>query len=184
MKFFRVRFTVRLMMVGIAAFGTWLGLQINSARRQNSAISAITMVGGYYYYDFQFANGEYRQDEHPVGPDWLWRRVDLSYVCDVKAVGLNCKPATDETLEQLASLRKLEVLDLTCSKITDKGLKHLKFMKKLSYLRLDSTETSDAGLVYLQDLKQLKELLLIDTRVTDDGVAELSRRLPKLKVVR
>jgi hypothetical protein len=184
MKLLRVRFTVRLMLAGIAAFGIWLGLQINSARRQNSAISAITVVDGYYYYDFQFVDGEYSQDEYPAGPDWLWRHVDLSYICNVTAVGLNCKPATDGTLEQLASLRQLEVLDLTGSKITDKGLEHLRAMKKLRYLRLDRTETTDAGLVHLQELEQLQDLLLIDTRVTDGGVAELRRRLPKLNIVR
>jgi hypothetical protein len=131
--------SLRSLIALVAILGIGLGIQVNGARRQQSAIVAITKVDGYYYYGFQHDGESYSQSEYPPGPDWLWKHVDLSYVDNVVAVGLNCKPATDETLEQLTNLRNLKELDLTNTLITDHGLKHLAGLTNLKYLRLDGT---------------------------------------------
>ena len=148
---------------------------MNDARRQGSAIAAITQVDGYFYYGFQYDGETYSQRKYPRGPEWLWKRVNLSYVSNVLAVGLNCKSATDETLEQIANLRGLEVLDLTNSLITDRGLKHLGGLRRLKYLRLDGTNTTDAGLAELRNLTNLETLDIRNTKVTERGLVSIDR---------
>ncbi len=162
--------------------GVWLGFWVNGVREQKSAITAITVVDGYYYYGFQRDGERYSQNEHPSGPVWLWAHVDLDYACNVVAVGLNCKPATDETLHRLAKLPHLEVLDLTNTRITDRGLADVGKLKGLKYLRLDGTETTDAGLVHLRHLTHLETLMVSCKRVTDAGIERL-KNLRQLKIL-
>ena len=168
------RYSLRGLMAVTCLIGVWLGFWSNGVREQKSAITAITAVDGYYYYGFQRDGETYSQNEHPSGPEWLWAHVDLDYTCNVVAVGLNCKPSTDETLHRLAELPHLEVLDLTNTRITDRGLADVGKLKGLKYLRLDGTETTDAGLVHLRHLTHLETLMVSCKRVTDAGIEHLT----------
>jgi hypothetical protein len=176
----RRRFSLKFLLGFVALLCIGLGIQVIGAKRQESAIAAIARVDGYFYYGFQYDGQTFSQSEYPRGPDWFWRRVNLSYVSSVVAVGLNSKPATDETLRQLANLRNLEVLDLTNSRITDRGLKYLSGLTKLTYLRLDGTRTTDAGLAELRNLTNLETLDLCNTDVSERGLSNV-HRMRKLK---
>jgi hypothetical protein len=159
----------------VAILAVWLGVQVNDARRQESAIAAITAVDGYFYYDFQYDGEKYSQREYPQGPEWLWKRVNLSFVSNVVAVGLNSKAATNETLEEIGYLQHLEVLDLTNSLISDRGLEHVGGLRRLKYLRLDGTNVTDAGLAELQNLTDLETLDVQNTKVLGKGLVTLNR---------
>jgi len=63
---------------------------------------------------------------------------------DVVSVGLNSKPATDETMKLVRKLTKLQHLDLAAAqKVTNEGLKQLEGLDHMTYLRLDGTSVTD-----------------------------------------
>jgi hypothetical protein len=139
------KFSLRTLFIVVTVFTIWLGSRVHHARQQRMAIAAIEAIDGYYYYDYQFDPPEtYYGDRLPPGPVWLWRYVDQNMFFDVVAVGLNSKPATDETLRQVRTLARLQQLDLAAAgSVTDKGLKELEGLGHLTYLRLDGTSVSD-----------------------------------------
>src|SRR5260370_29077513 len=70
----------------------------------------------------------------------------------------NGKAFTDEDMEVLSGLRKLEYLNLRGARITDKGVRHLAHLPQLQTLFLGSTLISDDGLRHLAGLKNLSYL--------------------------
>jgi len=45
------RFSLRTLLLLIAALCVWLGIQVNAARRQKDAVAAILNTGGAVHYD-------------------------------------------------------------------------------------------------------------------------------------
>ncbi len=105
-------------------------------------------------------------------------------------------PSSDDDLEVLAELVRLDRLNLHETKITgtglvhlrdfenlrelilprtftDAGMDHLGRLQTLEILDLSDTRITDAGMEGLRGLTNLRELDLRDTRVTDAGVAHL-----------
>ena len=56
--------------------------------------------------------------------------------------------------------------------VTDQTLEHLKGMNRLEELDLDNTQVTDSGLKILRDLPALASLRLQNTKVTDQGFQE------------
>jgi hypothetical protein len=140
-------FSLRALFIVVTVLGVWLGFIVHHARQQKAALAALESVGGYFYYDYQYEPPEtYYPNAAPPGPSWFWRFVDKDLFFDVVAVGLNSKPATDDTLEQVRRLRRLQQLDLAgAPKVTDKGLNNLNALNRLTYLRLDGTSVSESA---------------------------------------
>jgi hypothetical protein len=80
---------------------------------------------------------------------------------------------TDESLERLAGLSKLEHLALEAPHLTANGFAQLARLHKLKSLALSQT-LDDEGLKMLQALKDLRRLQLFATNVSDDGMAALA----------
>jgi hypothetical protein len=142
------RFSLRALLVAISAFAIWFGLIAHRARQQRHAIDAIEQIDGYYYYDFQFDRPDsYFGDRPPPGPRWVWRIFDPNLFFDVVAVGLNSKPATDDTLTLVSQLSELQILDLAgATGVTNLGLSRLESLRGLSYVRLDGTAITEAAI--------------------------------------
>src|SRR5262245_49243254 len=82
------RFSLRTMLVLIAALCIWLGFQVNAAHRQREAVAAILNAGGRVYYDYQLppvplvaGDSKYKCDlrRTPPGPNWLRQSLGDDY---------------------------------------------------------------------------------------------------------
>jgi hypothetical protein len=71
-----------------------------------------------------------------------------------------------------------KVLFLNGTKVTDAGLQDLARLKRLNILGLERTRVTDARLAHIEGMTMLKAVHLIDTGVTAQGVARLAKTLP------
>jgi len=109
--------------------------------------------------------------------------VHLTGLSNLKRLSLDWCDVTDEELEHLKGLAKLQTLDLAFNTyITDAGLVHLKGLTGLQTLDLRLTKITDSGLVHLKGLVNLQTLGLRNTKVTAAGVADLQKALPNCKI--
>ena len=93
----------------------------------------------------------------------------------------------DKALANVSELINLKVLVIVAGEggnITDDGLEHLKKLTKLELLNLMATSVTDEGLDHIKQMKNLKTLWLSATAMTADGAAELQQALPKLRIMR
>jgi Leucine-rich repeat (LRR) protein len=77
---------------------------------------------------------------------------------------------TDATLEMLARLTTLQVLDVSDAQLTDLGLNHLTSLTNLRELSMGGNKLTDAGLQFLRQLPQLVYLDLAGVQRTDSGL--------------
>lgn len=174
----RMRVSMRWALMAIAALGVGLGSVVKNARRQRAAVAAIEAAGGYVYYDFQGGNNVFA--EHPRGPDWLWRHIDLSYTSDVNTVFLYEKQLGEETIFRLGQLSNPTSVHLWDTNISDANMQQISKLKKLESINLDNTKVTDEGLA---KLKHLKSLRARGTAVTTKGAEHLARLLPELTII-
>ena len=172
-----LQFSVRTVVILIAALSVWLGLRVNAARRQRAAVAAIHSLGGRVHYDFQFkrsVNGrEFVDPKSPLPyPDWLGPLAERVMPPRVFSVSLRDTAATDRDLELLRSLPHIRNLDLARTNITDKGLEIVGRQSQLRSLTLLGPKFGDDGVSHLRHLR-LERLSLWKTTVTDRGVRHL-----------
>ena len=72
----------------------------------------------------------------------------------------------------LGSKHDVAVLQMANPDVTDQTLEHLKGMNRLEELDLNNTQVTDSGLKILRDLPALATLRLKNTKVTDQGFQE------------
>lgn len=208
-----LQYSLRTVFLLTTLLAVWLGLWVDSARRQARAIDAIRAVGG-------------RIDIDAIGPQWLSDWFDGRYCVRVTSVSLDCPQATDANLEHLKDMPHLMLLSLGgtaqsgltirgnevvegaspltdkglkhleglselasvrlwgCTNVTDEGVKHLQGLENLTWLRLGYSPISDAGIDSICHMSHLEKLDLTGTRVTAAGTAKLRRALPNLEIVR
>ena len=80
---------------------------------------------------------------------------------------------TDDGMEHLKWLTKLEYLKLSGTGVTSAGLKQIKGLTHLKLLELDYTQVTDAGLIHLKELNNLDQLTLNHAQITDAGLKHL-----------
>ncbi|MBY0551631.1 MAG: hypothetical protein K2W95_30390 [Candidatus Obscuribacterales bacterium] len=90
----------------------------------------------------------------------------------VSDLDLNGTQVTSACLDDLATMKKLMMLNLASTKVDDAGLKKLAPLK-LNYLNLSGTTVSDDGVDALITLAPAGTLYLIDTKVTMEGLRRL-----------
>lgn len=87
----------------------------------------------------------------------------------------------DEGVARLADgLLRMESLNLSYSAVSDAGLRDVGRMKSLTSLNLDTRLVSDSGLAFLTGLRNLRRLDCFGARVTDAGFTHL-RHFNKLE---
>ncbi len=82
-------------------------------------------------------------------------------------------PVTDETLQTLQQIPKIEVFGALHAQITDKGLKVLAKRQEIKTIDLTGCPVTDAGMRELAKLPRLEELVIRGTQVTDAGLEHL-----------
>lgn len=176
----RIRMSIRVSMALILVLAGGLGWLTRRAHVQHEAVSTVHRLGGTVSYDFQ-----------QVGPGGLWnsaikdppprilqRLLPREYFQEVTFVTLRGPLVTDQALDSIAGLDKLEYLDLGDSQITDAGLARIRGLRRLKYLCIDGTRVTDAGLAHLREMRNLQHLMLDRTVISDAGLSQLrSHRL-------
>ncbi|HET6881310.1 MAG TPA: hypothetical protein VFI31_14205 [Pirellulales bacterium] len=88
----------------------------------------------------------------------------------------------DANVKQIGRLAALRTLSLSDRGLSDECLPHLAGLANIESLSLVGAAISDDGLERFPELPTLRWLDLIMTKVTPDAVADLQRRMPRLKV--
>jgi internalin A len=130
----------------------------------------ITESGGFVIYDYEHdvpRGGTPR----PRGPNWLRQLVGDEYFQNVVETRLR----TDECLEHMVGLRKLQSLRFIEAKVTISRLKQLERLPKLKSFGFHWTELNGAHLACLRNLVNLEGLMLDHNSVTDEGLVHLAQ---------
>jgi Leucine rich repeat len=173
---------------------SWFALSTRSARRQEKAIQALSVLGMGVNYDYEFdiRNGGYYQIPNAKLPEPVWLRALLGddyfrllgddffrTVIFLQFVGAK---VTDADLKHLEDLPQIRLLRLDKTQITDAGLANLKGLSQLQWLHLQNTQITDAGLEHLRNLTQLRYVDLRGTKVSENGIHKIKQELPNCLV--
>jgi Leucine-rich repeat (LRR) protein len=172
---YRVRFSVRAIIILVAVLGCWLGWTVHRARVQRDAVNALTRDDGrgtVVWYDWEYNDGRHIRKAKPPGPRWLVERVGVDYFGSVVRVFLS-QHGSDADLIQIGNLDRLKELIFTQSSPTDTGLIQLEGLTRLTYLDLSKSGVSDVGIAHLKRLTGLQWLILKDCPISDAGLAEI-----------
>ena len=138
--------TLMLFMVVCAILSAWVGWKLEATRREQVAVARIDWAS-----DMEaWHNVGYHQ---MYGKPW-WITRHFRRVRCIILVGT----------------------------ATDNGLEHLKQLTKLEVLSLKDTQITDAGLIHLEELSNLERLDFEGTQVTDEGVEKLQKALPNCTI--
>jgi hypothetical protein len=172
-KPFRLRLSVRTLLVFVLVIGLALGLlarRVNQARQQSRAVAEIRGCGGSVEFDWQQSNEEddplnptRRPTPTPSGPAWLRRLVGDDYFQTVTAVDLS---------GLMTSQRGCSSLEV--------AVQMARSFPQLKFLLLDCRGSCEDTLEAIGELNQLEKLIFWGNDVTDAGMAHL-RRLTNLK---
>lgn len=187
----RFQFSLRALFVLVTAVGVWLGVQVNSARRQAAIVSAIHQVDGLVYYDWQFDEDDQNTGAtHPPGPTWLRKLIGDDYFQTVIAVYMINDPYLEEArlpaVEQLPALKRLALGE---TQVGDATMPRISKLKYLRFLDISQTNVTDAGMIHLERLRGLKWLFVgtwdRDHTVSDAGLKRVAPALDleRLQVV-
>jgi hypothetical protein len=176
-RWYRVRISVRAVMVLVLVISVGLAWHIHQVREQRLAVQAILARGGDVEYDYRYDAVQDRRV--PNGKSWcpLWLKGaigDDNFFHNITVVGLyedtsgrRVRP-TDSDLVHLEGLRQLKYLYAGGGRITDAGLEHIKNLTDLRMLVLWGNPISGGGLAHIRGLAKLRHLDLSNTAVTDD----------------
>jgi hypothetical protein len=70
-----IQFNVRAALIGVAAAAVFLGLEVNWARKQTTAVAAVKAYGGFVHYDHEYVKGAYVPGREPLALQWLRRAI-------------------------------------------------------------------------------------------------------------
>lgn len=108
---------------------------------------------------------------------------DLAFVNhQIRNLCLCHTSVTDQGLQRLAGMTRLEWLDLSFTSASDVGFDTFSGATRLSQLNLERTQITDAGLDTVAGFRQLEELDLSHTQIGDEGLKKLAS-LTRLKVL-
>jgi hypothetical protein len=63
-----IQFNGRAAVIGVAAAAVFLGLEVNWARKQTTAVAAVKAYGGFVHYDHEYVKGAYVPGREPLAP--------------------------------------------------------------------------------------------------------------------
>lgn len=190
---FRLRYTLKAMLVAVGVCGAVVGVAARDAARQRHAVETIRNAGGIVVYDFERLGAE------APSPAWLARIVGVDYLAEPNLV-IFFDGAEDDDLAMIREWTSLEYLELDSTKLTDDGLEHVAQLRSLKQLCLekrtrprvlrivgprsqwtdrdrqtrDRSAIGDAGVAHICRLKTLQWLELDATSIGDEGASAIS----------
>jgi len=102
----------------------------------------------------------------------------------VVSVNLNSVRISDQDIDLLAELQKLEWLDMQDSEITDAGAARLAELgfPQLRLLKVDNSKITNSGFLAICSLKNLRDLHIRHTGVTSQAIESMRESKPFLRV--
>jgi hypothetical protein len=104
----------------------------------------------------------------------------LRYVCETSSLALSGRDVTDDDLEYVGGLDRLEFLSLSCTAVTDRGVSYLGTLRRLKTLHINSTRIGTKSVRIVGSLPVLEELDLSTTFIDAESV-EILRTMKGLK---
>jgi hypothetical protein len=170
----RLRFSLRMLLIVTGVLGVflgWLGNVCIHTRHQRQVVARIRAAGG----ECGLAN--LLSDDDAA----MWQKL-LRWVVDDDAfahvVGVYFDPYTvvsDDELDVLTEVPRLQVLELCGPRITDKGLAHIGNLSQIKRLTLYETQVTTTGLSAFPIGKNLEELYLGGGTVNDASLKDINR---------
>jgi hypothetical protein len=166
------------------------------AKQHHQAVTNVERLGGFAYYDYEFAGEELdRFAESPL-PRWLLNVAGEDFFHDVVEIRLDApgetvvsylpglarlkrvvigRQATDEAMKYVGRLHRLEELHVfDASNLSDAGIEQLRALKRLKSIHLTQSRLGDRSLRTLAMLPKLERIVVIHNRFTDDGLLQLA----------
>ncbi len=98
----------------------------------------------------------------------------LARLTNLKRLSLIHNPITDEGLQHLGSMRRLEELNLSATAVVGPGFSELKDIHNLEYLRVSNSNLRDVAMQHISRFRKLKCLEFLNTEVTYSGLMKLT----------
>lgn len=153
------RFSLKTFLLLLTAFCLWLGLLVESARRQRDAVRAIQDMGGEVFYEYSRVEYENKKalvlNATPPAPAWI---VDLL--------------GEDILYDAVAVTPKKQQIQVPNTWLGP------------AMIHNDFSDRTDDALVFLLQLTRLQYVELTETSVTEAGVERLRKALPACEIVR
>jgi hypothetical protein len=123
------QFSLRTLLIVVTLLALplcWLGLKVDEARQQQTAVVAIRKLGGFVAYDYQFdSQGHDLPGATLPGPAWLHSLLGDDFFRNVYGVILLDPSVKDADLEQLKALTQLRYVSVFGTNVTDVGVAKL-----------------------------------------------------------
>ena len=182
-----LRFSLRSLLLLVTAFSVWLGVEVDRAHRQATAVKVVRSLGGQTYCDFQFSGtntffveGEqvklprFNLEAQPTSWTLARRYLGDSLFDRVTHLYVGVPNADDRMMASVSDLRYLRDLSLS-GQITDENFRAIGRLAGLKALRLRGTRISGAAGARIARLPRLSLLDMRDAYLNNDGWRELSR---------
>lgn len=188
------KFSLRTLLVLMTVLCVWLGLQVNAARRQREAVTAILKAGGMITYDWQYGppakpTGNYLVDygqslNNSASPRWPWLSTVFGDDCFQSVTGvLFNTPNPNATKANYDQIAKLPALKFFCLGPTDNpafalngsDLTSLAELKHLELLQLYGTHITGEMIEKWQSHNTLKSVSICNCDFDDSGMQEIGK---------
>jgi Leucine-rich repeat (LRR) protein len=174
----RLRLTLRLLLLVVAAVAAMLGWQLKRQRDIRRAIDAIEAKGGMLFHADELLNNNLGAADQP---SWFRQLTGEDRFVTVTAVAMNNEAFTDEDVDILRSLPSVTQLTVSGSRITDAAMSAIARLPNLTVLDVTQTKVTAAGLEQLKACKKLGQLHLSPSPGTATA-NDLRAVMPNLQV--
>ena len=132
------------------------------AMDEQAAVARIIELGGKYRYD------------RPPGRNWFEILTGAEPIQQVVYVDLDGCNASDDDLQLIGHLDRLEGLLVDSPNVTDAGVSHLGQLELLQFLDLSGTKVTGTGLKHVRGMTGVTKLDLHNTGVDDDAMEDVA----------
>ncbi|MEZ6094544.1 MAG: hypothetical protein R3C03_09960 [Pirellulaceae bacterium] len=157
----------------VAASIAWFGHGIIRSRTERPIVAKIETDGGKVYYNYRLEQGRIQLDKLPEGSP-IARTL---FGDDIFSTAISIDLTDSKSLSYIGDLHKLTdltSLTLAGNKITDDCVEDLLQINKLNYLSLNNTAISADGLAKLSESTTLQGLNYLGKGFNDSHLASLT----------
>ena len=168
-----IRFSLRTLLLLVTVLAIWLGLQVQRAQNQRSAVRMIQQLGGSVEYDYQYRGNLFVDDAQPSAPKWLRKWIGDDFFVNVVVVHLSNTTADNSDLKSLSHLKLLKRLYLAETSVTGQGLELLARCNQLEALNLSGTRVNDDDMTLISGFSNIRWLNVQGTSITDKSLQHI-----------
>ena len=162
-----LQFNLRALLAVVTVLSVWLGIEVNSARRQREAVEQIRAWGGKVEFSESQPESYWRS----------WRRMLFGNDAVAHVVGVRLPPSKATFQSKAPPGAWPGPPPFTEGPaIDDEGLRIVARLGQLEYLDLSWTDISDVGLAHLESLTELRSLYLYQTKITAVSLDAMGHR--------